>query len=803
MAIRKSRITSRSGKDPEPSTFRTVSENGKAPESRLRNASQAFEVAVEIEKSNKKRSGKMGRIYRAYNRFPPTQYSKLAKEGGDWQSNVNFGMLAFVVDNNLASFFDMLTERTQTAEIVTKKGDAKERREWSEYISIGFDQAIQRWDEFLLNQEQGLLDMLLYGKGVEMWEDNDGFMTKHIPADEILVPDSTKINLGNFDVVVVRWKYQLHELYDAIKDEASAEEMGWNVDAVIEAMRWKRDSWRSKTSEEFLKDVKEGNVTLTSHLKENISVFILYVKEFGGKVSKHIVLRDYAPAFSLTRGAIPKMGDKEHDTKINDIGFLFSKTAMFENYKQVFAVFIDNAGSGMWHNTPSLAEKIFVQCRQYDFAMNAIMDAIKINMSLILQGSTAEATEKLKDLVLGPYTILPADVNVAQQRMSLPTGDATNALQFLMLDMNRGIGNYRIHEKGQGGEAPTATQSQLDATEAAKLTGTQLRRFNSQHSIYYRELYRRFVDMKEGEEGYETFKEFKDFMAEKKVPKEAWQFKNIHSIKSTMLAGAGSPSYKLMAAQQTIQLTNISPKDEGQANAVRDAIAALQGRNNVDRYLPREVRPDPTWDEQKIGFENELMESLVLNPQNVMVFPGDNHVQHVTGHLNDMARTLTLVNQSMQGGKFTKEEGQAAMTKMLNMGGHINGHMQFLSRDESKKEMVKEFAGNLAQVQREADQLSQQFAEMQKAQADNATGDLENDPEVRKQLALAQIAIHTKEKLAQIQLGALSQKHSARLELDQERAANSIAITRAQAAEKLEGARKVRKTKQAAAARTA
>lgn len=771
--------------DPEPGALRTLGPNGEAPDSRIRNAEQAYEVCTDLNKDDMKRRKKRERIYKAYNRFPPNKYSTLAKEGQDWNSNVNFGMMAFVVDNNLASFYDMLSERTEAASIKTKKGNPKEKGEWSDHLTFAFNQALERWDDFLLNQEQDLLDMLLYGKGIEMWEDNDGFQTKHVSADEILVPDSTKINLSNFDVVAVKWTYQLYDLYEAIEDKETAESMGWNVEAVIEAMRWQRDSWRKKTNEQFTKDIKEGNVAITSHLKESVSCYILYVREFSGKISKHMVMQHY-PTVDMSKGRDNGLSPKNQ-------GFLFTRTEMFDSYKQVFAVFIDNAGSGMWHNTPSLAEKIFVQCRQYDFAMNAIMDAIKINMTLIVQGQTAEATEKLKEIVFGPYTILPADVTFAQHRFALPTQEATAALQFTMLDMNRGIGNYRIHEKGAGGEAPTATQSNLDATEAAKLTGTQLRRFNTQHSIYYREMYRRLATMTKGEDGYEIYEEFKEYLDENKVPKDAWEPDNIYSIKSNMLSGAGSPSYKLMAAQQTIQFTNIAPKDDGQMNAVRDAIAALQGRSNVDRYMPKQQQPDPTWNERIIGFENEGFESPVCNPQNLMVYPSDNHVEHIQGHLNDLARTISLVNQNMQKGTIKKEDAAAAMTKMLNQGGHINAHMQILQKDQTKKEMAKQFAQDLAGVQREADQLGQQFGEMQKKQAEDATGDLQNDPDVRKQLALAQIAITTKQQLANIQIGALSQKHQQRVEMDKDKAANQIAIERAKAVDKLETSRKNRR----------
>ena len=161
-----------------------------------------------------------------------------------------------------------------------------------------------------------------------------------------------------------------------------------------------------------------------------------------------------------------------------------------------------------------------------------------------------------------------------------------------------------------------------------------------------------------------------------------------------------------------------------------------------------------------------------------------------------MARTIALVNQTMEKGKMTKSEGEAAMTKLMNEGGHVNSHMQFLSKDPTKDDMYKQYQKDLQQIQGDADNLSKQFQAMMKEQADQQTGDLENDPEVRKQLALAQIAVDTKTKLSQIQIGALSQKHQARVQLDKEKAANQIAIERAKAQEQIEGKRNLRKLTQ-------
>lgn len=765
---------------------------GNPPVNRIRTAHQAWEIADELNNQDRKRRKKRSRIYKAYNRFPPSDYTTLWQQGQEWQSNCNFGMMAYVVDNSMSSYFDMVTERPQMAEIKTKHGTPKEQGERSELISTAFDMFLNDWDDYLLNVEQDLLDMHLYGKGIEMFEDVEGCCSDHISADDVLIPDGAKISLKNFDVMVVKRPYSLHELWKKI-DGGGAEQRGWKADAVLTAMRHARKEWtkRYKKNEEFTKDIAEGNVTLAGHLKEYVDCYILFIKEFkSGKISKYVVLQDYGPIVSsLTRleggkDAAAKTAEKEKKA-VNDEGFLFEKTDYCDKIGDTFAVFMDSAGSGMWHNTPSLAEKIFVQCRQYDFAMNAIMDAVKINMSLLLQANTPEASEKIKALVFGPHTIIPSDVPFVQQRIQLPTQEATNAVQFMMLDMFRGIGEYRISERGQSGTPVTATQNQNDTAEAAKLSNTQLKRFNSQKSIYYRKTYKRLVELKRGEADYEYYQKFKDFLTEHGCPPDAWKWENIISVKSTMMAGAGSPSYKVMAAEKTLSFTNISPKDEGQANAVRDGIAALHGRQNVDRYV-KKVKPNPEFSDRMAGYEDQLMCNPLLNPKDVQVQPDDHDVFHLDVHMFDMQRTIALVNEKIQNGSLTEFVGECAAAKLFNQMGHCVAHIFKMTKDETKKDMVAVATQKLDELKAAAQKLSKDLAAFKEGKGAAASKfDPTNDPDIAKATALAQIEINKQKQLSDIKMGAKAAEHEQKQTINEDKAAQDIAIARAKAEQEM------------------
>jgi hypothetical protein len=275
-------------------------------------------------------------------------------------------------------------------------------------------------------------------------------------------------------------------------------------------------------------------------------------------------------------------------------------------------------------------------------------------------------------------------------------------------------------------------------------------------------------------------------MKERGVPDEAWKWKNIRHVKSNMLAGAGSPSYKLMAAEKTLAITNITPKDEGQRKAQEDAVAALHGRTNVKRYL-QPMNPDPTWNERMALWENGVLSDVALNPQSAQVFPNDNHMYHISVHLADMEQTLQVVGQRMQQGDISDSYAEQVGYKLVNQGGHVNAHMQFLQRDETKEEDFKNAAARLNQIQRAADKMAQQLQQMKAAKAENF--DVSKDPEVQKKIAMGQIEVETKQKLSNIKIGANATSHAQKQEIAKDKAANDIAIQRAKAKEDLKKSR--------------
>jgi len=760
----------------------TLDENGNPPPTRISNASHCWNIANNLRLANIGRENKRIRIYKAYKMFPPTGYSKLAEKRLPWQSDVNYGQLGFIVDNQKSSYYDVITERQACCTIKSKFGNEKERLVNSENISTAFDQALREWPGYLYNTEQDLEEMLLYGKGIGMWDSPMGWMPEHVFLSDLLFPDDIRIDFCNLEEFVRRVRLTPYELYKKIENREAAEAMGWNVDAAIDAIRFHRAfTNHRKTREDFFRTISEAGFNWSLSVNQKIDLFEVYWREFDGKISKAIILQDYQPIADYINSNVKGAGKISDDDIRTQHGFMMLKIGLFNSWDEIMYMLTDSVGSGLFQDIKSQAESAYVACRQYDFTMNSLVDAVRLNSMLMIEGQGPDSTKMLKQMEWLPISVMPDGAKFIQNRFQLPVTESMNFMQFFMGDMYRGMGQYRVNAPTNKGGQRTKGEAELDAAESAKLSGTQIRRFNECQTLYFKQLYKRFVSAKSSDDGYEYVKKFYDILEELGTPKEAAAFKNITSIRSNLISGAGSPSFKLITAEKLLQITAITPANEGQENAVKDAIAALSGRDNVARY--RNTKPTKITDVTRIiGFENAGMTDAFVNPQNFPVLPTDPHIEHAVGHLQDMMMQLQMTMQSVQQQQGDLSDMSTTIRSVKFKGGHIMAHVEFISRDESKKDFLKQFMQGMGEAQGMADELQSVYQEMAQAEAQKQ-GQPNSEEDIKLQYLAAKsgIDIDTKKKLADISIGKASISHAQRTEQRKEQGITQLALQKAKA----------------------
>ena len=793
--------------------FNTINSNGVAPTSRVQTANDAFTICWNLRLDNAGRERKWGRIYKCYKGFPPTDYSQVASRQLSGMSNVPFRQMKFIVDNQKSSFVDMVMERNTAANIVTKIGNPTEKKEWSDIISVGFDRMLRVWPSYNYNVELDVEEMSLYGKGFEIAEDRDGWPTKSFHNSNVLIPDKTYADLTNLGELCIKRSYTPLEFWlkitggeeDPVKAEQHATDMGWNFWACVDALRMFTTNYRNTyTNTEWLRDVASGNMNLSRLYTLRIELYELYIMEFNGSISKMLLLQNYGGlVLGYKENGRKDLSEEEYR---DQTGFLYYKKDWVEKdgdgWEDIIAPMTDSTGSGIWHEIQGLAEAIFIQCRAYDIHMNRFMDAVDWNTRLMFKGGSAESTKKLKQMEWMPWMVLPQDVEPQQVSVNIPFNEILNGIQFYQADLYRGIGAYNIGQTTKGGKQRTKGEAELDAAESAKLQGTQIRRFNDNQTRWLKLLYKRMSRTTKGGNGYKWKQKFVDFMEENKVPKEAWKWENIENLESNMLAGSGSPSYKLMAAQQTVSLTGMTPINDGQANAIADAIAALNGRQNVNRYFQHTKVEIP--DEQGIiSMENIGMTDPKGNPANFRVYPDQNHIEHFKGHIQDAVVSMQEAQQALQSAGVNPQaptRGQEASNiseeavelikdiyacLMRFKGPHLVAHLGFIQKDPSKKQIAQQFGQQMQQLQRGVDELGSQLAQIEKANQQQQGSDQNMSPEQVKLHALvAKESMQTDflQKKENIKLAAMAQKAKLHETMAMERASTDLATKRAKAA---------------------
>jgi hypothetical protein len=767
----------------------SLDENGEPPKTRISSANHAWSICDNLARNNVGRESKRIRIWKSYKRFPPTGYSKIAEKKLPFSSDVNWGSLEAIVNNQKSSYYDIITERQACATIKTKYGNERERLMHSENITQAFDQAIREWPGYLYNKEQDIESMLLYGKGIGMWDSPVGWMPKHTFLSDLLFPDDIKVDFSNLEEFVVRRRPTPYELYKVIQNKEAAEALGWNVDAVVDAIRFHRAfSEHNKSREDFYRTISESGFNWSLSVNQKIDLYEIYWREFDGKVSKAVVLQDYNPIITHINGSLRGSNKISEDTIRDQHGFLQLQIGVFSDWSEIMYMLTDSVGSGMFHDIKSQAEAAYVACRQYDFTMNGLVDAVRLNSMLMVEGASPDATKMLKQMEWLPISVMPDGAKFTQNRFQLPVGESMSFMQFYMGDLYRNLGQYRIGQPTAGGKQRTKGEAELDAAESAKLSGTQIRRFNECETLYFKELYRRFVSANRNDDGYEYVKKFYEILEQLGTPKEAATWKNITSVRSNLINGAGSPSFKLITAEKLVQLTSITPANEGQENAVKDAIAALAGRDNVVRY--RDTKAERIDDNARIiGFENAGMTDVFVNPANFPVLPTDPHIEHASGHFNDLMLQLQTNLQMVQAGQPDVNELAKAVRSVQFKGGHIMAHVEYIAKDESKKDFLKQFMQGMGEAGSMADQLAQVYQDMQQSQQGQGQGMSEEDLKLQYLAAKSGIEIDTKQKLADISIGKASISHAQRTEQRKQQGITQLAMQKAKARAEIQKAR--------------
>ena len=641
---------------------------------------------------------------------PPWSSQKLRDLGQGHRANFNLREGEGIVDAAKTPYYDLIFEVPEFANIVVEFPGAEpfQNQEWSNVFMEEYYEALCRWHGFDRMVQLHQYQMIVNGVGPVFWPHSIGWHSEALKARKMMVPQEAWASVDDLELVVILHQYRADELESFIANEKAAETAGWNVDlvkqAIIDSAKHEmRSEWGVENFDLYQRAIRSGDLFYGIDRSDRIFVASMFIREFGGKISHYMLTDAYIESEKYRQPTVPD--------PLDEFGYLFKKKNRFEEFSQVICPFFFDVGpDGTWHTIKGLGPKIYDFCDVSNRTFCQMLDGAVIGSGVTLEAQDANALEETQIVQIGGATVVQPGYKVVQTRIAEALNGAMSMRRELQNTLQQNTGSYRQRVAGEREmQEPTLGQAQLNWQAQGTLTKGAINRYCNQFDRWHHETLRRLMDPRQSSSipGGEEALRFKERCL-RKMPPEVFSFDNVLKVSAVRSLGYGSPQIRDMATKELIQL--IPFMDEVSRNhALRMRAVALPGigQANVDSVFPdiskRGIPNNHTWD---ASMENNALRTL---GEKVPIVPGQNHAIHFDTHMQDLMQELQNPNRN-------------PVEKLIHMeqaGVHMQGHLQGLMNDPTRKAEVKQKQAALRQIAKATDQLSQQVQEHAQAQGQN------------------------------------------------------------------------------------
>lgn len=723
----------------------TLSEEGTPPKSRIEDFRAACGLVEQLREGSEARNGVAAKIRGMFDGNPPFNNAKLRSAGMSYYPNFNtlegkaYGASAKV------PYYDLFSSAPHNIEVSLELGAGNEEIEayHSRCVTEELDRTVKDWSAFDPTMGKLIDDYVKFGKGYLMWPDPVSWKFKRIAWHRVLVPSDTDVDLSEWEYFAVLRNFNVHELYNRIRNGQTAERSGWRRDAVLSAIRTasKIDPANNQDWVGVQQQLKDHDLFVSTG-PDRVETAFLFVREFSGR---------------WTQMVVPLGGYSRIDSKTTDpnAGFLYRRTGLYEKVENIIAPFFFDVEDGSVNGLSGLGKDIFAPMQAKDRMRCAQVNNVFMRSSILMQAKSGSGRQKASLNQIGNVCVIPEGYEVQQSTVlgDIESTVVVNADIDRMLQSNTGI--YRPQFEKPAGNPETATAAQLRFTQGTVLTNSAVNRFHSQLDRAYSEMYRRIV--KAGDKEAVLFRKW---TKERGIPNES--LSKTRAVRSFRNVGNGSVYLRQTGLNNLLPLFPEMP-EPGKQNFLADAVAANAGQQKVELYLPREARTNTptrhTWEAQ---IENDSLK----NGSPAQWTPEQDDIVHLQTHAAAVDQALKSVEQ---GG----DPAAVAVFAQATISHCVSAHIKSLN-DKGRKKQVAEWLEKLKPLGEAAQQLAE--AVRKQAQQQQQLRQQQQEQLTEQQLA-------AQESQAKLQLKATEKGQG--MQLKQAQAEQKMGITAATAAQKL------------------
>ena len=492
-----------------------LKEKGGKPELNLearsvRTTDQAWNLCKSTESANKTRSQRATMMELEYSGQAPFSQTDQIEKANSWQSNTSTGILAGIVDRKTLRFVNAITSQIYLtrSSLPTSYPDWKKK---SDLFDIHTTRMIQSWKKYSTFVPALARENVLHGYAYGVFLDPYTWTPRMFKQDVSYVPDESSQYANELQFYVIKHDFLLHEFIDLFKDEKAAEEMGYNIPNCIMAantseIKNPREDMMVTEFRKFAEFISDGVLGLTYSVSgpRVVKTYLLWNREYDGKVSFWIILRD--------NGKLLRFAEK-----------------IYDSFDEVVTLFSFQPGNGHLHSSKGIGRMIIGNVRIAERIRNRMVDNVNMSSLVILKADSANRN-KLQPVVHAPFVVIDKSIEVDQQKFSAD-GEMYAALDQRMVNyMEQAAGAYVSANPNASGQPVTATEASQDAqrerensdiTEArwrdqfSQLVQTmQKRAFSDDHIKEARELFTKITEqfVTQGSDSNEVMKTITDLM---------------------------------------------------------------------------------------------------------------------------------------------------------------------------------------------------------------------------------------------------------------------------------------------------
>lgn len=681
-------------------------ETGNRPTSRIGNAGNARSLVNRLKYEDETRMYRYTRIMGLLDGNPPWPGQKLRDLGQGHRANFNLREGEGMVDAAKSPYYDLVFEVPTFTNInlYIPGADPTVVSEWEKAMAEEFHYLFTDWMGFDQQMQLHQWQMVVHGVGPMFWPHSLSWQSEATKVRKVLVPQETKANVDDLELVVVLHSWRADELdtYISGSDDNNPDYNGWNVPLVKKAIidcafREMRQEWGIENYDLYQRAIRTGDLFYGIHRSDRVYVASLFIREFGGRVSQYII----------TDSALGSGTETYSDSIENEEGYLYRKKEKFNSFREVICpFFFDTGPDGTWHAVKGLGPKIYDFCDVSNRTFCQMLDGAVIGSGITLEAQDANSLEETQLALVGGATVVSPGYKVVQTRISENLNGAMTIRKELVNTLRENTGTYRQPDDVR--PEPTLGQEQIKQQISSQLTRSSINRYYNSLNGYYSETLRRALDPASRVEkvpGGKLSKMFYQHCLERGIPEEVLDFKYVRRVTATPSIGFGSPQMRDSATRELVGMVPMM-SEVGRNHALRARAAALPGigQGQVDSFFPRiENSGVPNAHTSYATTENNALRTL---GGRALVEPTQNHSIHFDTHMADW-----MAHQ--------KEPGAHPAELLIHgeqAGAHMHQHLERLKGDPTRKGEVKAKQKALDDMAKEVDRLDQNVREFSQAQ---------------------------------------------------------------------------------------